>query len=406
MKTIFEACTPRAEILSGKVFLSDFAARLKDVIDNNPNSNYVYVDPKSFFENTYPTEGLKELAKSVFSRLSGKGTGVPAIRLETSFGGGKTHDLITLYHLAKSGKETPNSSIILDPEYLPDEKINIAGIVAGDMDDVKGMIHPDGTKAFTLWGELAYQLKGKEGYEYFREYDERKTPPQDAVLMDFFGKSKTLIMIDEIAKHIRVIDKDYASKIPAFFMSLISVASACPNVCFIFTLAGNNDAFGVENELIRTELNSVSARECITLTPAKGQEIAQIITHRLFTKIESGVNEEIANEYQEYYKKEEEKKVGFGHLADNIKQDIISNYPFHPETLRVLVNKIGSLDNFQKTRGALMMLSEVVRELWNNKENYKNTYIIHLHNIKLIPQIASLLTSKLDKSEMKAPIFL
>ena len=91
MKTIFEACTPRPEILSGKLGLSDFAARLKDVIDNKANSNQVYVDPTSFFDNTYPTEGLKELAKVVFSRLSGREGGSPAIRLETSFGGGKTH---------------------------------------------------------------------------------------------------------------------------------------------------------------------------------------------------------------------------------------------------------------------------------------------------------------------------
>lgn len=405
MKTIFEACTPRPEILSGKLGLSDFAARLKDVIDNKANSNQVYVDPTSFFDNTYPTEGLKELAKAVFSRLSGREGGSPAIRLETSFGGGKTHDLITLYHLAKSGKVTPNSTKVLETEYLPDEEIKVAGIVAGDMDAVKGMVHPDGTNAFTIWGELAYQLKGKEGYEYFREYDERRTPPQDGMLIEFFGKDKILIMIDEIAKYIRVIDdKEYALRIPAFFMSLISVASSCSNVCFVFTLAGTNDAFGEHNDQIRSELNSVSARECITLTPAKGQEIAQIITHRLFEKVDQDVIEEVGQAYQEYYEHAEAQQVSFGHLADHIKQDIISNYPFHPETLRVLVSKIGSLDGFQKTRGALMMLSAVVRELWKNKENYKNTYLIHLHNIKFTSTIAAMLTTKLDKSEMNAPI--
>lgn len=405
MKTIFETCTPRTEILSGKLGLSDFAARLKDVIDNKTDSNQVYVDPKSFFENTYPTEGLKELSKAVFSRLSGKEGGSPAIRLETSFGGGKTHDLITLYHLAKAGKVTPNSAKVLEPEYLPDEEIKVAGIVAGDMDAVKGMVHPDGTNAFTLWGELAYQLKGKEGYEYFKEYDQRRTPPQDGMLIEFFGKDKILIMIDEIAKYISVLDdKEYASRIPAFFMSLISVASSCSNVCFVFTLAGSNDAFGEHNDKIRHDLNSVSARECITLTPGKGQEIAQIITHRLFEKIDREAIEEIAKSYEQYYNHAESQKVSFGHLADHIKGDIINNYPFHPETLRVLVSKVGSLDNFQKTRGALMMLSVVVRELWKNKENYKNTYLIHLHNIKFTSTIASMLTTKLEKSEMNAPI--
>lgn len=406
MKSIFEICTPRPEILQGQFRQSDFAARLKDVIDQKADSNQTYLEPRLFFENTYPTEGLKELAKTVFGRLVGKQNGAPAIRLETSFGGGKTHDLIALYHLAKSGKSlADHASKILPSELLPDQPVRVAGIVAGDMDAVNGMIHPDGTQALTIWGEMIYQLQGAEGFEAFKDYDQRKVPPADPKMIEILGSAPTLIMIDEIAKYIRNLDdKDYASRIPAFFMSLISVAASLPNVCFVFTLAGDTDAFGSENELIRKELGSVSARECINLTPAKGNEIAKIMAHRLFERIDSTEIENVAHTYHENYLKERDRKVELGQWVDKAKEEICATYPFHPELLRVLDNKVGSLDNFQKTRGALMLLSKVVSYLWNNQEQATATGLIHLHHIPFVAEVLELLTSRLDKPEMKSPV--
>jgi len=406
MKSIFEVCTPRPEILKGQFKQSDFAARLKDVIDQKADSNQIYLEPSLFFQNTYPTEGLKELAKTVFGRLVGKQNGAPAIRLETSFGGGKTHDLIALYHLAKSGKALSDQvAKILPPDWLPDQPVQIAGIVAGDMDAVNGMIHPDGSQALTLWGEMIYQLQGADGFEAFKDYDQRKVPPSDTKMIEIIGSSPTLIMVDEIAKYIRNLDdKEYVSRIPAFFMSLISVAASLPNVCFVFTLAEGTDAFGAENELIRKELGSVSARECINLTPAKGNEIAQIMAHRLFERIDSSEIENVAQTYHEYYLKERERKVELGQWVDKAKENICATYPFHPELLRVLDKKVGSLDNFQKTRGALMLLSKVVSYLWNHQDQATDTNLIHLHHIPFVSEVLELLTSRLDKPEMKAPV--
>ena len=55
----------------------------------------VYRDPAEFFALTYPTYNLRELAKDVVLRLAGKND--KTIRqLELTYGGGKTHTLITL----------------------------------------------------------------------------------------------------------------------------------------------------------------------------------------------------------------------------------------------------------------------------------------------------------------------
>ena len=76
--------------------------------------------PAEFFALTYPTYNLRELARDVVLRLAGKND--KAVRqLELTYGGGKTHALITLYHLAN------------DPAALPDlpavqEFVNHIGI--------------------------------------------------------------------------------------------------------------------------------------------------------------------------------------------------------------------------------------------------------------------------------------
>ena len=86
----------RDDLRTGELSLSLFAADLYDVAMGTARP--VYRDPSHFFALTYPTFNLRELAKDVVLRLAGKND--KAIRqLELTYGGGKTHTLITLYHL-------------------------------------------------------------------------------------------------------------------------------------------------------------------------------------------------------------------------------------------------------------------------------------------------------------------
>ena len=86
MFSIFDLCSPRDEVLRSELREDTFAARLKDVIDGNADP--IYGDPATFFENTYPTAGLRTLLGDALGRLTGKAAGKNAIiRLETAFGG-------------------------------------------------------------------------------------------------------------------------------------------------------------------------------------------------------------------------------------------------------------------------------------------------------------------------------
>ena len=99
MRDLFDICTPRGDVLRGHVKESDFAADLAQVL--NKAAPPEYQEPKVFFANTHPTHGLKDLLKNVGLRLTGKGGEASAIfRLDTQYGGGKTHALIALTHMA------------------------------------------------------------------------------------------------------------------------------------------------------------------------------------------------------------------------------------------------------------------------------------------------------------------
>lgn len=99
LPNIFDLCRPRDDVARGTIADSDYAANLANVLTGRASRDYT--DAPTFFTNTYPTEGLKELLLNVCGRLSGRGESVSAVfRLDTSFGGGKTHGLIALVHAA------------------------------------------------------------------------------------------------------------------------------------------------------------------------------------------------------------------------------------------------------------------------------------------------------------------
>src|SRR5262245_28070524 len=89
--------TLREEVRSGTLRLAEFAADLNGV--RSGEGPLVYRDTGAFFARTYPTHNLKRIARECLQRLSGQG-GAPVIRLQVSYGGGKTHTLLTLLHLA------------------------------------------------------------------------------------------------------------------------------------------------------------------------------------------------------------------------------------------------------------------------------------------------------------------
>ena len=157
------------------------------------------MDPTEFFRRTYLTDGLKGLLTNAIKRLCGRG-GDPVVELQTNFGGGKTHSMLALYHLfsGRNLTELPGLEPVLEEVSTAKPSGVKRVVLVGNKISPGQPIHkPDGTVVRTLWGEIAYQLGRREGYEMLREADETSTNPGDALRQLFVKYGPCLILIDE-----------------------------------------------------------------------------------------------------------------------------------------------------------------------------------------------------------------
>ena len=208
--TIYELCRPRADVLEGRIRDEDFAADLSQVLKGTAPE--LYKNPGVFFANTHPTRGLRDLFLAVVDRLTSSGSQLGSIlRLDTSYGGGKTHALIGLNHILTAADQIPNLAEFIDPARLPSQKVTVAAFDGENADPMNGRRmdcqgQGGDILAFTPWGELAVQLAGPAGYERIRNSDRLgAAPPGAETLRELIGERPVLILIDELSIYLRKI---------------------------------------------------------------------------------------------------------------------------------------------------------------------------------------------------------
>ncbi len=386
--TIFETCKPRDDVLAGTITEADFAADLAQVITGAGSPEYR--DPALFFAHTYPTRGLKNLLAHVCRRLSRAGGEVSAIfRLDTSYGGGKTHGLIALAHAARGMEGVDEAAEFVDPELLPGGPVRVAAFTGENADPANGRNMGDGVRAHTPWGELAYTLAGKAGFERIGPSDRDRVAPGAETLRELFGGEPTLILLDELSVYLRKAYSAHArSQLTAFLTSLFKAVEGTPNAALVYTLAIGKegratDAYSEENRFIAdkmTEAEKVSARKATLLNPTEEDETVQVLRRRLFKSIDEGRIPEVADAYAKQWAAHRGDLVAYATRLGT-KKTLEAGYPFHPEVLDTLTGKTATLANFQRVRGMLRLLAKTVSHLW--KQRPEGAHAIHLHHIDL-----------------------
>ena len=385
--TIFESCRPRADVLDGKIAEADFAADLAQVVVGK--GNVEYLDPARFFANTYPTRGLKNLLVNVCRRLTGTGGEVASIfRLDTSYGGGKSHGLIALCHVARGVWDVPSIAEFVDPSLLPQRRVRIAAFDGENADPANGRRMDDGLLAYTPWGEIAYALAGKDGYERVRKSDENRIAPGAETLRELFGGEPTLILLDELSVYLRKVRnlEDSRDQLTAFLTSLFKAVESAPDAVLVYTLAIGKDgrardAYTEENQFIAdhmAEAESVSARKATLLNPTEEDETVQVLRRRLFETIDETAIAEVMDAYRALWLANKESLADDASRSETI-EAFLASYPLHPEVLETLTGKTATLGNFQRVRGMLRLLARTISHLWEEKPS--DAVTIHLHHI-------------------------
>ena len=404
---VYETCQPRSELLQGTLPEDLFAAKIRPVVRGTAPE--VYQNADRFFANTFPTDGISTLIREVFSRLAGQDSGSPVIRLETSFGGGKTHDEIALWHICKQGRQISGLDRFTDINLIPERPINIAAIDGRDLDISAGNHYPEtGITTYTIWGELAYQIGGIRGYELLKGSDETGISPGTSVLERLVGEEPTVIVIDEIARHLRaakgkqVSDSNLAKQVVAFLFSLMDFAASSHHVVLVYSLASDSDTFSEETQEL-TELRKSSARQERVLSPSTDVEIYSIVKQRLFESVSEEAAQNAAAAYTERYR-QSRFDLPEACLASSYRETFAKSYPFHPELFQLLTKKIASIPDFQRTRGALRLLGWVVQQIW--KDCPRHATAIHVHHVPLgvNSRVTNDLTSRIQRQLMRPAI--
>lgn len=411
MKSILETCKPREDIIGGTFNPEIFTANLSDVIgyyqEGGARVDNIYTDAELFFsEGTYPTASLRQLLTGVFGRLSGDAA-YPAIqRLETAFGGGKTHALIACTHLAQRGSELKQLAVgLVDPGLLPEQgAVSVVG-VRGDEIPVH---EPKGKQLipYTLWGEIAYQIGGEKLYAQVGESASSHAAPGKHYFDTVFADRKVLILIDELAQYaarLGAARRDGGEQLAAFVMALHGFARTHQGIAIVATLAGQADAFALQTKRLSELLSEVTGKELDEdeainigqkaaddvesvafrdaapgLVPVQPGEISKVLAQRLLESVDRGAARMMADAYKELYAKNA-RQLPEAATRNEYHDRMVANYPFHPTLVDFLNNKLSTAENFQGTRGALRVLALALRTLWQDEVHAPMVHACHLN---------------------------
>ena len=376
-----EVVTPHPDVASGRYQQSEFAADLWQVHLGEGSDEYR--DPVEFFRRTCLTDSLKRLLIGAVRRLSGRG-GDPVVHLQTTFGGGKTHSMLALYHLfsgvspvALIGAEHVFMSVGVSQA----PSVRRVTLVGNKISPGNPVVKPDGTVVRTLWGELAWQLGGANAYARIAQDDEHATNPGDRLRILFNEYAPCLILIDEWVAYARQLHD--RADLPGgsfetqftFAQALTESAKLADRCLLVISLpASDTQADDVEIGGLRgrealDRLRNVVGRVESSWRPASAEEEVEIVRRRLFQTItdpEAFKQRDVtARAFADFYR---------AHAADfppecrtrAYEQRIKAAYPIHPEMFDRLYTDWSTLLTFQRTRGVLRLMAAVIHSLWKS----------------------------------------
>jgi hypothetical protein len=336
IKSWYDVIHPHEDIRQGHFDEAVFAADLGDVITETATPDYN--DPYLFFKKTYLTHGLNNLLSRVHAKLT-TGQGPSVVQIQTPFGGGKTHALVAIYHYLKHGSQVegllPAGVELISP--------NVAAIAGNHWNPLEGRT-TDGVTRRTFWGEVAFGLGGRQGYEAFRQSDEKGISPGKDKLRSFLEAHQPFVLLfDEILEYVnRALDvRDQTDVL---------------------------EDYGEQEEASLARLAKIFGRVESIETPVRGEEIYGVIRRRLFEEetLRRVPMREIVHRYFQLY---QQHRDDLPHKArnPNYRDRMEMAYPFHPDVLDILYEKWSTFPTFQRTRGVLRLLANVVEDLYQRE---------------------------------------
>ena len=373
-----EIVTPHQDVASGRYQQAEFAADLWEVFLDRGSDEYRL--PTEFFQRTYLTAGLQQLLTNALTRLSGRG-GDPVIELQTNFGGGKTHAMLALYHLSMGipAAQLPGMETVFEKANVTEtpQDVNTVVLVGNKISPGQPTTKTDGTIVNTLWGEIAWQLGGKDGYAMIAQADKTGTNPGDTLKDVFDRYAPCLILVDEWVAYARQLHGD--NDLPGgsfdthitFAQTLSESAKNADRTLLVVSIPASDIEIGGERGQEATaRIKNAIGRVESPWRPASAEESFEIVRRRLFQPLDGNnyvMRDAVVRSYFEMYVAQ---KTEFPSECAEVsyKNRLTQAYPIHPELFDRLYSDWSSLDKFQRTRGVLRLMAKVIHTLWERDD--------------------------------------
>jgi uncharacterized protein len=366
---------PRPDVLAGHFGQAEFAADLTAVELGRATPEYQ--DAAAFFDITFLTEGMRKVLDLAAQRLASIG-GEPVIGLQTAFGGGKTHTMLALRHLATAPEPTRLAGLSdIVPKggtraWQPARCFTLVGTGLGARQRLSRETEPS---LYTPWGLMAWRLVGQSGLELMAEAESTRSAPGSERLVTLLeAATPCLILLDELVAYARVLDADGFEAFLNFVQSLTEAVKMVPGALLVGSLIESDAEAGGERGVeARRRLERIFGRVQSPWIPVHGHEQYDIVRRRLFQEPDEPAlraRDATVQAFAELYRANREKfpsEAGEAAYRDRMTRA----YPIHPELFRLFAEAWvpGANEKFQQTRGVLRLMATAIPALWRTGDS-------------------------------------
>lgn len=409
---VFDGCKPRQEVLKSDLDDAIFAADFGHLIDGKAPA--VYGNAAEFFQNTHPAKQLCRVVQAVFGRLADTKEAGATIRLSTGFGGGKTHTLMALWHLAHN-IDDPSMGTELLPAAGRPKKVKLVAVDASKA-GVPQFAKHGRIKVNSLWGEIFYQLGDEKELKKLGKADDPEASPNEDQIETALLKTPLLFLLDELVIYMAKLSDRGQGNLLGFLNSLASVVGRRKQAILIITDPGSQVAYAAQSAALAhglsaqaitnaaARLDDIADRTVSDFDPI-GDESARVIVRRLFERVDPAAAQSTSATYHALYERVVQESPGAlpaeAATATYAKR-IVECYPFHPRLLDTATDRLGALQDFHKSRGVLRLFARILRDVWESKEDPE---LVTGGEIDWAsPRIRADLLDRLNRKEFRAAI--
>ena len=409
----YKVVTPRREVRESRSFSPDeFAIALEHVVAGTAPEDYR--DPAQFFARTCFTRALKDHTGMVLRRLSGQTENTsPVLTLITQFGGGKTHTLTSLYHLARAGagaSQLPGVGDLLKEAKIDQAPAARVGVFVGNAWDPQ-----DGRE--TPWIDVARQLAGEQGVKELGPTAKTTPPGTEAIARVFkAANAPVLLLFDEVLNFLNR-HRGLAEPFHAFLQNLTVATTATTHGAAVISLPRSQIEMTDWDVQWQDRITKVVRRVARDLIANDEAEISDVIRRRLFEDVgNERQRKKVSKAYADWCFERRAQLPPEWTAVDSatteskareyLRTRFETCFPFHPSTLSVFQRKWQALAQYQQTRGTLAMLAQWISLAFRDGFMTARTEpLITLGSAPLdVPEFCSVVLGQLGESRLVAAI--